>query len=109
MRFDSEKHASVRGLFDAMEECETDEGAREWFAGYVAWMGANATGEAAGADPAGVCRQNVGYVSGYGASQETIQRFERVAGACHPIFGSLSKSQPSAEDALAAGKKVGES
>ena len=52
-------------------------------------------------------RSNLGYYAGYGSS-ETRQRVERLFKCSHPVFGSIAQNgEPSAEDALTAGKQAG--
>jgi len=77
---------TTREIFDRMCACTTDEEAQTFFDEYVDWMRKNATGSAASCDPVDVCRQNVGYLGGYGAPNEIIERFRRVTGSYHPVF-----------------------
>jgi hypothetical protein len=50
-------------------------------------------------------KSNLGYYSGY-YGHETMERVERLFGACHPIFGSQIAHQTTPEEAFLMGIKA---
>lgn len=53
-------------------------------------------------------RQNLGYFSGYYGA-EVRERVERLFHCSHPVFGSIAvNGSPTLEEALEAGRKLGE-
>jgi hypothetical protein len=95
---------TVREIFDRICTCKTDDEAEAFFDEYVEYMRYHATGLAANVDPVSVVRSNIGYIGGYGAPYEIVERFQRVAQAFHPVFGA---SSPTAEQAMEMGKAMG--
>ena len=94
-------------IFDQMCACTTDEQAKAFFDKYVEWMRANATGLAATMDPAEAVRNNIGYLGGYGMSDETIKRFQRITGSVHPFFGP-KEHWSEGKDPVERGRALGE-
>jgi hypothetical protein len=52
-------------------------------------------------------RSNLGYFAGY-FSSETRERVERLFRCVHPVFGSIDRGPPTAQEAFSAGLKLGE-
>ncbi len=50
-------------------------------------------------------KSNLGYFAGYYGS-ETRERVERLFNCSHPIFGPVSKGEPTAQEAFDAGVKL---
>ena len=98
---------TIGWLLDRMAECTTDDEARAFFGRYVEHIRRYATGVAADMDPVDVVRANLGYIGGYGLPAGVVERFERVTGSVHPVFGAKSK-WPQGNDALEVGRKLGE-
>lgn len=54
-----------------------------------------------------ICKINLGYFAGY-YDNETRARVETLFCCSHPIFGNVSNGSPTAEQALEAGKALGQ-
>lgn len=94
---------TIGEFISAVFSVENAEDAKEFYDGYLEYL--HKLPELEG-DPERIARSNIGWCFGEGMASEKIRMWNEVCGASHPVFGT---GIPSAEEALKAGMKIGES
>ena len=94
---------TVGDLYDAVFSVDNDEDARQFFAGYVAWLAAR---DDLNDDPKKIARSNIGWMFGEGMAQDRIAMWVRCTDSAHPILGTMV-GQLSPEELIETGRRFG--
>jgi hypothetical protein len=90
---------TIRHLGHSIMEIHKEEDAKEFLAGYLPWLEAQADLDTSALH---VAQSNIGWFFGEGMSETDKAMWRNLIGASHPIFGAM-KTNPTPQEAFDAG------
>jgi len=98
---------TIGDLISAVMAIDNKTDAALFYRGYVEWLKNPPPGVEKNEidNPEQVAKSNIGWCFGEGMDDKMIEMWNKVTGASHPVFGSMT---PTPEEAFQAGMKMGE-
>ena len=98
---------TIGDLISAVMTIDNKADAALFYRGYVEWLKNPPPGVEKNEidNPEQVAKSNIGWCFGEGMDDKMIEMWNKVTGASHPVFGSMT---PTPEEAFQAGMKLGE-
>lgn len=98
---------TIGDLISAVMKIDNKTDAALFYRGYLEWLNNLPPGvdKSEILTPEQVAKSNIGWCFGEGMSDKMIEMWNKVTGATHPVFGTMT---PTPEEAFQAGMKLGE-